>query len=185
MDLSQPQILITGCAGFNGSYLAQDLFEEKKNVLIEDDENNVTTANREVIRREIERVYEIVNVNVFLDGLPSRCELHRGDYTVRLSGDQCQGVAFPSALSEDNDFLLLYESKNELDSNLKREVQDGIEPMADNYWILAIAHRLSTVKNAGPIHIINSGKMIESGTHRKLLEYNRDYTELHPIQSSA
>ena len=148
-----------------------------------DDENNVTIDNREAIHREVERLCEIVNVNVLSDELPNGCEFHWGDDGVRLSGDQCQRVALLRALLDDTDFLVLYEAKSELDSNLQREVQDAIEFMDNDYWILAITYRLSTVKNADQIDIIDRGKMIESGAHRKSLENDREYADLYAIQA--
>jgi len=122
-------------------------------------------------------------VNEFLDELPNGYESELGDEGVRLSGGQKQRVALARALLKDADFLVLDEATSNLDSNLEKEVQAAIESMDRDYGIIAIAHRLSTVKNADRIYTVNNGQIIEKGTHQKLLDKNGDYAELYAIQS--
>jgi subfamily B ATP-binding cassette protein MsbA len=148
-------------------------------------ERNVTIGNRDATRREVERVCEIAKVNEFLDDLPNGYESQLGDDGVRLSGGQRQRVALARALLEDADFLILDEATSDLDSNLEREVQAAIESMDREYGIIAIAHRLSTVKNADRIYTVENGNIVESGTHQKLLDEDGDYAELYRIQSEV
>jgi len=146
-------------------------------------ENNVTIANRDATQREIERACEIAKVTEFLDELPNRYDSELGDEGVRLSGGQQQRVSLARALLKDADFLVLDEATSNLDSNLEREVQAAIESMDSDYGIIAIAHRLSTVKNADRIYTVDDGQIVESGTHKQLLADDGEYAELYANQS--
>ena len=148
-------------------------------------EGNVTVGNRDANRSEVERVCEIAKVNEFLDELPNGYESELGDEGIRLSGGQRQRVALARALLKDADFLVLDEATSDLDSNLEKEVQAAIESMDREYGIIAIAHRLSTVKNADRIHTLDDGEIIEQGTHGELLADEGEYAELYTIQSSG
>ncbi|RQG93055.1 ABC transporter ATP-binding protein [Natrarchaeobius halalkaliphilus] len=146
-------------------------------------ENNITIGNRDATREDIERVCRIAKVDEFVDELPDGYESQLGDDGVRLSGGQRQRVALARALLKDADFLVLDEATSDLDSSLEREVQAAIEAMDREYGIIAIAHRLSTVKNADRIHTVDDGEIIESGTHDELLNKEGEYAELYTIQS--
>ncbi len=147
--------------------------------------NNVTIGNRDATREDVREVCEIAKVNEFLDELPNGYDSQLGDDGVRLSGGQRQRVALARALLKDADFLVLDEATSDLDSNLEKEVQDAVESMDRDYGIIAIAHRLSTVKNADQIHTISTGKIIESGTHQELLEDDGEYADLYAIQAKG
>ena len=148
-------------------------------------ENNVTIGSRDATRRDVERVCEIAKVNEFLDELPNGYDSQLGDEGVRLSGGQRQRVALARALLKDADYLVLDEATSDLDSNLEREVQNAIEAMDRDYGIIAIAHRLSTVKNADQIYTLENGEIIEQGTHGELLSDDGEYAELYAIQSKG
>lgn len=148
-------------------------------------EANVTVGNRDATRQEVERVCGIAKVDEFLADLPDGYESQLGDDGVRLSGGQRQRVAVARALLKDADFLVLDEATSDLDSNLEREVQDAIESMDREYGIVAIAHRLSTVKNADRIYTVDDGEIIEEGTHGELLADDGEYAELYAIQSKG
>ena len=157
----------------------------RQNPFIFDDtlEYNLTIGNRDAADREIERVCEIARVDEFLDDLPKGYDTLLGDDGVRLSGGQKQRVALARALLEDADLLILDEATSDLDSNLEKEVQQGIEGMDREYAIIAIAHRLSTVENADRIYTVEDGRIAECGSHSDLLSKNGTYAELYAIQS--
>ncbi len=148
-------------------------------------EENVTIGNRDATRHEVERVCEIAKVDEFLDELPQGYDSQLGDEGVRLSGGQRQRVALARALLKDADFLVLDEATSDLDSNLEKQVQQAIESMDRDYGIVAIAHRLSTVRNADRIYTLEAGEIIEEGSHGELLEDDGEYAELYAIQSQA
>jgi subfamily B ATP-binding cassette protein MsbA len=145
---------------------------------------NVGLANRNASDEEIERVCEIAHVTEFLDELPEGYDTVLGDDGVRLSGGQQQRVALARALLKDADVLLLDEATSDLDSNIEREVQAAIEAMDRDYALVAIAHRLSTVKNADRIYTVEDGRITDVGAHDELLDDDGLYAELYATQRS-
>jgi subfamily B ATP-binding cassette protein MsbA len=137
-----------------------------------------------VSREEVERVCEIARVTEFLDELPDGYETVLGDDGVRLSGGQQQRVALARALLNEADVLLLDEATSDLDSNIEQEVQAAIESMDRNYALVAIAHRLSTVKNADRIYTVEDGRITDVGAHDELLADDGLYAELYATQRS-
>ena len=146
---------------------------------------NLTVGNRDVTQAEIDRACEIARVDEFFDDLPEGYETRLGDDGVRLSGGQKQRVSLARALLEDADLLILDEATSDLDSHLEREVQDAIEAMDRDYAILAIAHRLSTVKNADRIYTVEDGEIIEEGAHGELLAKDGQYASMYAMQSQS
>ncbi|WP_440766928.1 ABC transporter ATP-binding protein [Natronorubrum sp. DTA7] len=143
---------------------------------------NVTAGNGEATQAEIEEACEIAQVTEFLDELPAGYDTELGDDGVRLSGGQRQRIALARALLEDADILVLDEATSDLDANIERRVQDGIESMSREYTILAIAHRLSTVRDADRIYTLEDGTIAERGEHGQLLELDGAYAELYSAQ---
>jgi subfamily B ATP-binding cassette protein MsbA len=99
-----------------------------------------------------------------------------------LSGGQRQRVAIARALLKDADVLVLDEATSELDSRLEARVHDGIEALDRDYAIVGIAHRLSTVASADAIHVVEDGRIVESGTQDELLATDGRYATLYDGQ---
>jgi len=148
-------------------------------------EKNITVGNRDASRQKVKRVCEIAQVTEFLNELPEGYDSDLGDEGVRLSGGQRQRVALARALLKNADFLVLDEATSDLDSNLERKVQESIESMDQEYGIIAIAHRLSTVKNADQIYTVEDGSIVEEGTHGELLSADGPYAGLYSLQSEG
>jgi len=143
---------------------------------------NLTIGNRDASEQDIKRVAEISKVTEFIDDLPSGYDSQLGDEGVQLSGGQRQRVALARALLKDAEILILDEATSDLDSNLENEVQQEIESMERDYMIIAIAHRLSTVRNSDRIYTVEKGEISEYGTHSDLIEKDGTYAELYEIQ---
>nr|WP_321169279.1 ABC transporter ATP-binding protein [Halorubrum rubrum] len=145
-------------------------------------EYNLTIGNRSASRTEIERVCEIAQVTEFLDDLPRGYETELGDNGVRLSGGQRQRIALARALLKDADVLILDEATSDLDTGIESDVQREIERMNREYAIVAIAHRLSTVRGADRIYALEDGRITEEGEHQELVDDDGLYADLYATQ---
>jgi len=146
---------------------------------------NLTIGNRDATQAQLDRVSRIACIDNFMDELPDGYDTELGDNGVRLSGGQRQRVALARALIKDADILILDEATSNLDTNLEQEVQESIESMERDYAIIGIAHRLSTIRNADRIYTVDSGEIVEVGTHEELLENGQRYAQLYGIQSQG
>ena len=146
---------------------------------------NLTIGNSDASRAELERVCEIARIDDFFDDLPAGYETPLGDEGVRLSGGQRQRVALARALlKNDAEVLVLDEATSDLDSRLEQEVQAAIERMDQEYVIVGIAHRLSTLQNADRIYTVEDGQITEVGPHEQLVGMDGTYADLYALQSN-
>ena len=139
---------------------------------------NVAIGDLDATDEEIERVCEIAQATEFIDDLPEGYETVLGDDGVRLSGGQRQRIAIARALLEDADILLLDEATSDLDSSLEEAVYDSLADTNREHAVLTITHRLSTVTEATRIHILEDGRIVESGTDESLRGAGGTYSEL-------
>jgi len=146
---------------------------------------NLTVGGRDASNAELDAVCEIARVTEFLKDLPAGYETELGDSGVRLSGGQRQRVALARALLKDADVLALDEATSDLDTGIEREVQAAIETMDEEYAIITVAHRLSTVRNADRIYTVEDGKITEVGDHEELIENGETYAELYSTQHNT
>lgn len=144
---------------------------------------NLTVGSRSATQQEIDRACEIARVDEFIDNLPNGYESQLGDEGVRLSGGQKQRLALARALLKDADVLILDEATSDLDTNLEQEVQRAIEEMEQDYSIITIAHRLSTVENADRIYTMEAGRISEQGKHSELVDKGGKYADLYAVQA--
>ena len=144
---------------------------------------NVRVGNRDATRQEVEQVCKIAQVTEFLSELPDGYDTELGEDGVRLSGGQKQRVAIARALLKDADVLVLDEATSELDSNIERDVYEGIRRREGRYATISIAHDLSTIEDADRIYTIVDGSVTEDGTHEQLLSDDGTYADLYATQA--
>jgi len=124
------------------------------------------------------------HVDEFIEELPLGLDTLVGEQGLRLSGGQRQRIAIARAIYKDAPILILDEATSALDNKSERFVQDALETLMQNRTSLVIAHRLSTIENADKIVVLERGKIVEQGAHKKLLKNGGVYAELHRAQSA-
>ena len=119
----------------------------------------------------------------FISALPEGYETRAGEAGLRLSGGQRQRIAIARAFLKDAPILLLDEATSALDTESEALVQAALERLMQGRATLMIAHRLSTVRNADRIHVIEAGRVVETGSHAQLVKLGGLYSRLARQQS--
>jgi ABC-type multidrug transport system fused ATPase/permease subunit len=132
---------------------------------------------------EILKAAEQANALEFINSFPEKLETVVGDRGIQLSGGQRQRIAIARAILKDPAILILDEATSSLDSESERLVQEALEKLMAGRTSIVIAHRLSTVRKADKIVVIDKGEVKESGTHEELLHLeNGIYRNLSSLQ---
>jgi subfamily B ATP-binding cassette protein MsbA len=118
----------------------------------------------------------------FIRALPQGYETPVGEHGVKLSGGQRQRLAIARAMLKNAPILLLDEATSALDSESERQVQAALKALMQGRTTVVIAHRLSTVVDADLIHVVDGGRVVESGTHGELLRQSGIYARLYQLQ---
>eukprot|EP00004_Rigifila_ramosa_P020384 TRINITY_DN5288_c0_g2_i3.p2 TRINITY_DN5288_c0_g2~~TRINITY_DN5288_c0_g2_i3.p2 ORF type:complete len:136 (-),score=43.49 TRINITY_DN5288_c0_g2_i3:27-434(-) len=120
----------------------------------------------------------IANADTFIQQFSEKYDTLVGERGVRLSGGQKQRIAIARALLKDPKILILDEATSALDSESEYLVQQALERLMKGRTVLVIAHRLSTVKDAHRVAVVDGGVVAEIGTHSDLVERNGLYKQL-------
>ena len=143
---------------------------------------NIAYGRPSASKAEIAAAAQAAAAHDFIAALPQGYDAMVGENGVRLSGGQRQRIAIARAMLKDAPILLLDEATSALDSEAEREVQLALDALKEGRTTLVIAHRLSTVMAADRIHVLDSGKVVESGNHDTLLARGGTYTRLYELQ---
>lgn len=127
----------------------------------------------------------LANAHEFIMDKPMEYETIIGDRGLQLSGGQRQRLAIARAMVKNPDLLVFDEATSALDNESEKVVQNAIDHALENRTALVVAHRLSTVKNADMIIVMEKGRVAESGSHEELLEKNGLYKMFYDIQFSS
>ncbi|MDU7217003.1 MAG: ABC transporter ATP-binding protein [Dialister sp.] len=142
---------------------------------------NILYGRLDATDEEVWRAVKAANAEKFIRGLPNGIETKVGDRGLVLSGGQRQRIAIARAILKDPAILILDEATSALDTESEKIVQDALEKLMVGRTSFVIAHRLSTVKNADQIFVLNNGHIEESGTHDELMREGGLYYELYTM----
>ena len=145
--------------------------------------NNIAFGTRNVTEKMIIDAAKIANADEFIMASEKGYQSNIGDRGGKLSGGQKQRISIARAVLKNPKILIFDEATSALDSDSERLVQEALERLMKNRTTIIIAHRLSTVRNADEIHLIQDGEIMESGQHAELYALGGYYTKLCDMQS--
>ncbi len=140
--------------------------------------DNLLIANREASEDQIWDALKIANAYDFVKKLHNGLDTEVGERGVKLSVGEKQRVSIARALLRNPPILLLDEATASVDTETERLIQQALERLMENRTSFVIAHRLSTVRGADYIYVLDSGRVVEEGTHEHLLSISGLYAEL-------
>jgi subfamily B ATP-binding cassette protein MsbA len=143
---------------------------------------NILYGRLDASEEEMIAAARAANAHDFILGFPKQYDTLVGERGMNLSGGQRQRIAIARAILKDPAVLLLDEATSSLDNESEGLVQEALERLMQNRTTVIIAHRLSTIKIAHRIAVLDSGRIIELGTHTELMELNGMYAKLYSMQ---
>ncbi|MDO9533518.1 MAG: ABC transporter transmembrane domain-containing protein [Deltaproteobacteria bacterium] len=146
---------------------------------------NVAYGRLGASEAEILEALKTAHAYDFVCALPQGLDTVIGDQGVRLSGGERQRLAIARAILKNPPILLLDEATSSLDSESEQEVQQALDRLIQGRSTLVIAHRLSTVRNANRLVVMDAGRIVETGTHEELFRQGGLYRRLYELQFAA
>ena len=145
--------------------------------------DNLLLAKPAATEAEINRALEQACAEEFVAALPKQLDTNIGEKGIRLSQGEKQRLTIARVLLKNTPFVILDEATASVDTITERKIQRALDHLVEERTVLVIAHRLSTVRRADKIVVLNAGEVIESGTHADLLALNGHYAKLWNHQS--
>ncbi|MFN5760775.1 MAG: ABC transporter ATP-binding protein, partial [Sphingobacteriales bacterium] len=146
---------------------------------------NIAYGKPDATLAEIAEAARQANAHEFIERFPEGYDTIVGERGVKLSGGQRQRIAIARAILKNPVILILDEATSSLDSASEQLVQDALDNLMKNRTSFVIAHRLSTVRNADNIYVLDKGQIVESGTHDELITKDGLYKSLCKLQFDA
>lgn len=185
-DITGGELLIDGIPIKN-----IDLHDLRENIAIVFQDNflfsgtirdNILLGKTDYSEEDLKKAVKNACLEDFIASLDKGLDTQIGERGVLLSGGQKQRIAIARAFMKNAPIVILDEATSALDNKSEAIVQQAIDNLMKDRTVLVIAHRLSTVKNADKIFVINEGEIVESGTHEELLKLGGEYAALYEMQ---
>ena len=165
--------------------LSNRLWRDKCGVVMQDGfifsdsiANNIAVSDEYVDRAKLLHAVKVANIQEFIESLPLGYNTKIGQNGVGLSQGQKQRILIARAVYKNPEFIFFDEATNALDANNERVIMENLDQFFKGKTVVVVAHRLSTVKNADQIVVLEKGKIVERGTHSELSKKKGAYYEL-------
>ena len=186
-DVGQGQVLVGGYDVRDvsmASLRANIALVSQESVLFDDTiRANIAYGREGASEAEIEQAARDAAAHDFILDLPEGYDTMVGEQGVKLSGGQRQRIAIARAMVKNAPILLLDEATSALDSQSERLIQEALRRLQVGRTTMVIAHRLSTIIDADCIHVMDHGRIVESGTHEELLARGGAYARYYALQA--
>lgn len=170
---------------YNISNLSANGLRENVGVVMQDGyifsdtiERNIATSDKEIDQEKLKRAVRVANLENFIDSLPIGYKTKIGTNGNGISGGQRQRILIARAVYKNPHYIFFDEATSALDAESEKIIHDNLQQFFKGKTVIIIAHRLSTVKNADQIIVLKNGKVIEQGTHQKLVSNKAEYFNL-------
>ena len=158
--------------------VSQDVFLFEGTVL-----ENIAYGDLNASEREVWNAAQKSEADEFINKLPQKENTIVGERGQKLSGGQRQRISIARAILKNPEILILDEATSSVDNETEAAIQRSLDILKQDRTVIVIAHRLSTVRNADIIYVLENGDVVESGNHESLLEINGVYAKLWSVQT--
>ena len=165
--------------------ISSRLWREKCGVVMQDGyifsdtiANNIAVSDEHVDKEKLLHAVKVANIQEFIERLPLGYNTKIGQEGMGVSQGQRQRILIARAVYKNPEFIYFDEATNALDANNEKVIMENLEIFFQGRTVVVVAHRLSTVKNADQIVVLNKGKIVELGTHKELVALKGYYYEL-------
>ena len=144
---------------------------------------NIAYGNIDASIEEVWNAARLSESDKFISELPNQENTIVGERGQKLSGGQRQRISIARAILKNPEILILDEATSSVDNETEAAIQRSLDILKQDRTVIVIAHRLSTVRNADIIYVLENGDVVESGNHESLLEINGVYAKLWSVQT--
>ena len=176
--------------GIDLSKIKLSSYRKKLGVVLQDDflfegtiKDNILFSNPKASDKQLQDAVRVANVHEFTERFDEGINTLIGERGVKLSGGQRQRITIARAIIANPRILILDEATSNLDNESESLIQESLKTLMKGRTTFVIAHRLSTIRQADQILVIENGKIVEKGTHDKLLSLEGRYYKLHKYQA--